>query len=60
MQNPPQYFGLGSALREFVTRKIGANAHSANGVPTAEIYGGTKFGVPCSIERWENEGGRIL
>ena len=60
MQNPPHYFSLGAALREFVARRIGANAHFANGVPVAQIYGRTNFGVPCrSIERWENEGGRI-
>ena len=60
MQNPPHYFSLGAALREFGARKLGANAHFANGVPVAQIYGRTKFGVPCSIERWENEGGRIV
>ena len=56
MQNPPHYFSLGAALREFGARKLGANAHFANGVPVAQIYGRTKLGVPCSIERWENEG----
>ena len=61
MQNPPHYFSLGAALREFVARRLGANAHFANGVPVAQIYGRTKFEVPCrSIERWENEGGRIV
>ena len=60
MRNPPHYFSLGAALRELVARRIGANAHFANGVPVAQIYGRTNFEVPCrSIERWENEGGRI-
>jgi hypothetical protein len=60
MRNPPHYFSLGAALREFVARRIGANAHFATGVPVAQIYGRTNFEVPCrSIERWENEGGRI-
>jgi hypothetical protein len=57
MQNPLHCLSLGAALREFGARKLGANEHFANGVPAAQIYGRTKFGVPCSIERWENEAG---
>ena len=60
MQNPPHRFSFGAALRKFVTRKIGANDHFANGVPVTQIHGRTKSGVPCSIERQENEGGRIV
>jgi hypothetical protein len=58
MQNPPHCLSLGAAFRELGARKLGANAHFANGVPVA--HGRTKFRVPRSIERWENEGGRIV
>ena len=56
-QNPPHCLSLGAASREFGARKLGGNAHFANGVPVAQIYRRTKFRVPCSIERWENEAG---
>jgi hypothetical protein len=37
MRNPPHYFSLGAALREFLARRIGvANAHFVNGVSVAQ------------------------
>ena len=47
-------FSFDAALRKFVTRKIGAKDHFANGVPVTQIYGRTKFEVPRSIEHWKN------
>ena len=59
MQNPLHCLSLGAAFRELGARKLGANAHFPNGVPVGQSYGKTKFRVPGSIERWENEGGRM-
>jgi hypothetical protein len=54
MQNPPH--SLGTALREFLTRKIGTNAHFANGMQGLRP-GAKPFAAPRTRRQWSPHSG---